>query len=323
MLWQQDLGQLSRDKKLMGIYVTDNLLLTGCRDGSLFYFNSQTGVWKGVTTLQTPPTRPPIMHENRLYTVDNMAISRVNPETGSISKTIPALLPINTTPVYWNGNIVIGGANGRVACIDIESEAQLWSVGTDGATEDPIIARDYTIYASAYRGSVLVVNAIDGTKEWEWRPDPPSQLTSGIAMRDDVIYAGGNRGYIYALNKTEGTVMWKYPVGSPITKILTCQDDKLLVFTHNNKVVCLGQKGNEMPRELWAYPSATRLLMAGDSSFYFKTADGHIANVVANTGEQKWRIPHVEECIFTTHHDGSTLYLALPTGEIAAISEIN
>jgi outer membrane protein assembly factor BamB len=322
VIWRHDLGQIAQGKTIRQSYVAGNTLVVETLDGTLFYFDAITGVWRASTRLKAPLAVPPAAHGKMLYAVTDRAFLVIDTETGVVKNQLPPNLPVNRRPVVYGEDVVLAGGNGNVVLFRLPNGQQQWTASAGASVNDaPVIDGD-VIFAAGHKGRLTAVNGETGVAVWTWEPRFPSLLTSGVELGTHRVYVGDNRGYVYSLTTHEGVTTWKYPAGAPISQTPVFVREKLLVFTYNGDTLCL-DVGKDEPVLLWKSADASRLIAAGKRHLYLLTRDGSLSRVLLETGKEDWRLPLGKGCAITSRPREPVFYVYRPSGQIAALSELD
>ncbi|MFW6044788.1 MAG: PQQ-binding-like beta-propeller repeat protein [Planctomycetota bacterium] len=319
--WQQDLGQVAEGgSRIWRLYQTGKIVVVETRDGVLFYFHADNGVWGGSTPLRGQLWEQPVMEEDRIYAVSAEGILDISLRTGSLDRRMRPRTPVSCPPVYYNDSLILGSGNGHVVRFMLEDGAHQWTVKALGSINPPVVASDDVIYAAGRNGRVISVDGINGRRRWTWHPTEPSYISSGPALNDGRLYVGDNRGYIYSITAEDGVVQDKYSCGAPITAAPVALEDRLLVFAENSEMLCLDTEDGF--KKLWEHPTALRLIGRSESNLYFLTHEGTVACVERASGEEQWEFPLPDDALVAGDASSPRFYFASPDGRIVAISEL-
>ena len=122
----------------------------------------------------------------------------------------------NSTPVVTDGAVVIGGDNGRLVALDLDSGKKRWEQAVSeprGRTDlermadvdGHIVVRDHVVYAASYQGRLVAVSLDDGSMLWT------RDLSShtGVAAADDALYAVDEVADLWAVASRNGESLWR------------------------------------------------------------------------------------------------------------------
>ena len=96
---------------------------------------------------------------------------------------------------------------------------KVWSKSVGSGTENlrlPLrpVEHGSTIFAAAHDGTVLALDAANGSKRWEASTDLP--LSSGPATDGELVVAGSSNGDVIALDASTGAYRWSVTVTSEV-----------------------------------------------------------------------------------------------------------
>jgi outer membrane protein assembly factor BamB len=322
VLWRQNLGQVAdAQKKLRRIYVAGDRLVAETPDGTLFYFNARSGVWTGSTALKGELWDAPILHGDHLYALGTQGLLVIDAVTGRILRQLPPRTPVSTRPIHYDGSLIVGAGNGRVIRIVLANGRHLWSASALGRVHNrPVVTGD-TVYAAGYKGRLISADLASGNLSWTWTPREPSALMTGPELAGGFLYVGDNRGFLYCLMAEDGIVTSTFPCGAPVDGPPVAVDDRLLVFTYQSDMFCLNTGQNLTVA--WQHPTASELLARGKNGLYLMTRAHTVVCVDAESGTQHWELGLPRECQSVSNPVTPTFYVANPSGDIIAVTELD
>lgn len=171
-------------------------------------------LWDRGLPLQEIPATPAVGYGmvfvatmDGFYALDSM--------NGSIAWTNPAITSLSS-PALVNGEVLLGGTDGRLHALNATSGAELWNVTLvdhpvfSGITSSPKVAYDLayvgTFNETGGPGAVVAVWIGNGTVAW--RHPTASIDFSSPAVYDGSVYIG-----VMGLYNTTTQVTWKPPFG--------------------------------------------------------------------------------------------------------------
>lgn len=322
VLWRQNLGQVAEgQKKLRRIYLAGDRVVAETPDGTLFYFNARSGVWTASTALKGELWHSPVLHGDRLYALGAQGLLVIDAVTGNIQRQMPPKIPVSARPVYYDGSLILGAGNGKIVRFMLRNGTHVWAVSALGRIHHRPRLSGGTLYATGYKGRLVSGSLQTGQFFWTWKPREPSALVTGPELAGDFLYVGDNRGYLYRLLADDGIVTGTYPCGAPIDAPPVAVDDRVLVFTYKSEMLCL-RAADELT-VAWHHPTATELLARGKGGLYLITRDDTVACVETDSGTQKWELDLPENCQTTSNPVTPTFYVANPSGDIIAVTELD
>ncbi|MDJ0806765.1 MAG: outer membrane protein assembly factor BamB [Gammaproteobacteria bacterium] len=218
VIWEKDLDtELTGGPGLVG----DQLLL-GTGEAELLALDAQSGEerWRrrvSSEVLSVPGGESGIVV---VRTTDGRVLG-VNAGTGesrwNFDRSVPVLtLRGNGSPVVNYSQVFVGFANGKLACLALESGSLIWEAAISipgGRTElervvdidaDPVLVED-TIYAGSFQGGVAAVSANSGVVLWKRELSTHAGLDA--SWRD--VYVSDAEDHIWALDATNGATLWQ------------------------------------------------------------------------------------------------------------------
>ena len=197
-------------------------------------------------------------------------IWRFNLHSSTITRRLPAPDPpfeydyLHSSPVYNDGIIYVGSANGMLYAIDHKLGKELWHYKTNKKIRStPLVYKNY-IYFGSWDGNVYAVRANNGQEIWKF--DCGGIIQSSPAIGDGKIFVGSRSTKIFALDAETGEQKWMYihKDGSWVESSPVYHDGVVYI-------------GSSDALKLWAFDAATGKVLW-----------------VFNTGGWSWSKPLVE-----------------------------
>jgi eukaryotic-like serine/threonine-protein kinase len=114
-------------------------------------------------------------------------------------------------------DIVIISNGPQIHAVDIESGSQLWKYPADGDRNRLFYAApktdDDVIVVGDYSGSLLALDATNGTFKWEFS-GANDKYVGSVLMSDGIVYAPNSDHYLYVLD-SDGDLLWKFKTDGP------------------------------------------------------------------------------------------------------------
>ena len=319
-LWRANLGQVA-GRRIEKLYCTGPLVVVEATDGEIHCFDAESGIWQTYAVFHRGLVRAPVQMGETLFVVVADRLYGLNIRTGRRSTGFNPKFAVSVPPVVYEDSLILAGANGHLACLPILGTQLSWTRSLSGPILEPPVLSGDRLFASAHGDKVMAVEPDSGYPVWTWQPKEPSQISSGLAADGDYVYVGDNRGYVYALQDAVGAPQGKRMVHSAVTSQPWIVGEQLLVLTAKPSLISL-VPGADMAR-LWAYDGAARVLSASRSVVYVQTADGSVAAVSLETGDELWRHGLPEGCRVEGDPFRPVFYVANEQGNIVAFAELD
>jgi len=110
-----------------------------------------------------------------------------------------------TTADLWNGELLIGGSNGRLNALNASNGNLRWVRALDGGIPQGVAVADGLVVAGTTAGSVWAVNATTGAVVW--RTPIGASVAGAPAVQGSTIVAATSSGKVVALG-LNGSVLW-------------------------------------------------------------------------------------------------------------------
>lgn len=181
--WSVDIGSRVRATPA----VTDREVVFGAMDGHLYSLDRATGAqrWRFATK-----------------GASNTFATRNNDTTSLFA-----------SPTIADGIVTVGGRDGMLYGVDLETGTQRWVTTHDG--ESWILATsaaDGVVYASS--GSASLIQAADLTTGAErWRMPTDDGVFSTVSVAGDVLLFIDTTGLLRALDRTDARELWRFRLG--------------------------------------------------------------------------------------------------------------
>ncbi|KPK65804.1 MAG: hypothetical protein AMK73_01950 [Planctomycetes bacterium SM23_32] len=319
LLWPQELGQLTSNRRLRDIYSVEDLVVIEAGDGEVHCLDASTGIWKGTVVLTGALDRPPARLGSQVLFVVHNFIFAYDLATDSLSKPYNPLVALSQAPVVQHGDVFLLGGNGHVVKVLRDGSQELLVSLDAPIREEPVFAGG-RLYASAWGDQVVALEPGSGSELWRWEPGRPSELTSGVAVSGETVFVGDDRGFVYALGTSAAEPLGKIMLGAPVVGRPRVVGPNLLVLTSKPSLVCMATADRGI---LWRYEGAEQLLTVGSRAAYVLTAGRSVAAVALEDGKELWSEPLPRGCKVKGDPDRPVLYLADTAGSIAALAELD
>jgi outer membrane protein assembly factor BamB len=194
-----------------------------------------------------------------------------------------------------DGQVYLGGTDGRLYCIDEETGEKLWvsdqidTTGYFGLTSSPL-AYGEMIYALSASDGVLHAFRSDGSVAWTFETGNGVLSFTSPAGYDGRIYCAGSRSQIFCIDPaTPQSPVWTFSQGGSVKSSPVIGEDGTVYFTTNSRCYALdGTTGTELWNSFVTGTAATPALANG--RIYVGAYDG-LHCLDAPTGEGVWHFP--------------------------------
>jgi eukaryotic-like serine/threonine-protein kinase len=202
------------------------ILYFGCDDMNFYAFNPaiQQIKWKfktGGIIRSAPDISGGLAvfasDDGFLYALDvnsGNELWRFSLQSSAIARRLPAPDPpyeydyLQSSPVYHNGVIYIGSANGMLYAIDHKSGKELWHFKTNQRIRSTPAVYKNNIYFGSWDGNVYAVSIKSGREIWQF--DCGGIIQSSPAVGAGNIFIGSRSAKIFALNAETGEQKWVF-----------------------------------------------------------------------------------------------------------------
>jgi outer membrane protein assembly factor BamB len=165
------------------------------------------------------------------YRHDNARRSTIDYDVASNVKLtwtwIPKAATLPTAPIIANGKVIVGGQDGAVRAINLESGKLAWSAYTGGPLKYPPTAANTRLYVGSGDGYIYNLDPWSGKAYWRFRTAPVERMIpvygtltstwpvgSGVLVEDGVVYGAAGISnhdgtHVYALDAKTGKIKWQ------------------------------------------------------------------------------------------------------------------
>ncbi|CAN5654430.1 hypothetical protein BH10BAC5_BH10BAC5_04090 [soil metagenome] len=267
-LWKykmgEDVGKFNYwDYYLSSPSIENQILYIGSGDGNLYAFdlNTQDVLWKFNAGSRIRTT--PAVSENKIvFGACNGCVYAVNKQTGTeewkystdgasfdFESESNDRTSVMCSPAVKDGIVAIGGRDGFLYALDMNTGKQKWKVDHKGSWVLSTAINDGKVFVGT--GSALFIQALDENTGIEiWKFKTFGAIFSSLCLANDMIYANDFVGNVYAIESSSGKGIWKFPMGTrsgstPLVSggvVYTCSDDGFLYALEGS-----GSKGIDHP----------------------------------------------------------------------------
>ena len=112
--------------------------------------------------------------------------------SSGMTRVLPATDPpyeydyLHSSPIYHEGTIYVGSANGVLYALDHETGRERWRFATDGKIRSTPVVDGRNVYFGSWDGHVYAVDARDGTEVWRFDTGGIVQGSPTFGSRQDL-----------------------------------------------------------------------------------------------------------------------------------------
>ena len=205
-----------------GVGAAHGLILIGTTSGTVYALAASDGaeVWRSEVGSEVLAT--PVGGEDLVFvqTIDGRLLA-LEEDDGSIRWSFDSQVPVltlrgNSTPVYSDGMVIAGFANGMVHAIRAANGEPIWEhrvMLPQGRSElermvdvdSTGLLRNGIFYVVSYQGRIKALRATDGSLLWEQEMSSYLDLAEGYGQ----IYVVDDNDVISAIDERTAEVVWK------------------------------------------------------------------------------------------------------------------
>lgn len=243
--------------------------------------------------------------------------------TGEVQWRMPFEGGVATTPLLAGRAVIVAGAAGKLARIDLETGKAAWTASPAGVR--PLIPRIPAPTADARRvyfaSNDAKLFALDAAKgDVLWKQDLPARINSSLALHDGLLYGGASDGHLYVFDPASGEVRQRIPLGGTAYGTLVVTPPLLVMLVNGNpaRLVALDLTTHKVrwehstPRE-WT----TMKPLIHDGAVIAGTEEKELCAFALATGEKRWctPVPQIPRGLGTA---GGVLYVGTLNGKVLA-----
>lgn len=222
---------------------------------------------------------------------------------------------VTASPTVAGGVVYVGGGDGLVRALDLETGALLWSFQASGPVDATAAVAGGRVFVGDRTGSYYALDASDGEVLWTvatgpaipfpWGHESGQVYTSSPTVTDGTVLFGGLDGALRAVDATTGRVRWSRDLGARIPGSPATDGAVVVVGDAAGRVHALGLGDGA---ERWTFETTGAGLSSADFGFdrttvqsspairdgrvYVGARDGFLYAVDLSTGTLVWRFDH-------------------------------
>jgi outer membrane protein assembly factor BamB len=186
----------------------------------------------------------------------------------------------------------------------------------------PVVAVNGIVYASA-SGSLIALNAKDGTKLWNYTIGGDVYMPSSPAVANGVVYIGSADNHkVYALDAEKGDLFWEYTTGGAVTSSPTVANGIVYIGSDDNKLYALNATTG---KKIWSYKTGGGV---GSPAVeygvvYVGSRDQNLYALNAQTGKKIWNYNTHNDVIYRPAVANGVVYTTVGYGQQPALYALN
>ncbi|MEW5760135.1 MAG: PQQ-binding-like beta-propeller repeat protein [Candidatus Thermoplasmatota archaeon] len=182
----------------------------------------------------------PIVANNSIY------ISTVSGDVYRIDKNgtkiwnTPLGTGINSSAVFYNRTIFLGGENGSLYALNENNGSVIWNVSFNSSIRSSPLVYNEKIFFGTMDGKVYAVYATNGSEIWNFSTS--GGIYSSIAIAYDLLFFGSENAHFYAIWESNGTEAWNYSTEGKIRSTCAIANDNVYFGSYDNFLYALKAK---------------------------------------------------------------------------------
>lgn len=205
-------------------------------------------------------------------------------------------LDASTGELVWDASLgaeapaVRGGvayaAHGDVDAVDAATGEPIWSYpgGEDGFLSGVALVQD-VVYAVAYRGEIVALDASDGTLLWS--RSVPDSLWAAPTVAGGALVVGTPEERVYSVDASTGAIRWKRRSSSYILNSAAAAHGVVYIGAEDRLYALDAQTGDRIWRTSQVGAGTTPAVVGG--VVYLGTGHGDVDAYDVSTGDLVWR----------------------------------
>ncbi|GAB4371494.1 MAG: hypothetical protein Kow0042_14250 [Calditrichia bacterium] len=228
----------------------DRYLIFTVRNGTLAFFDIQTGQKIGDGHLAPAFLHIPTLSENILYYASNLGKKNAGAfDLRRLDKLWESKLPdLNTSPLLIEDRIYIGSNQGQFFCLNKKNGETIWTYQKAGQIFGNPAAVNGKIYLANVKGGLMCLNADTGKELW--KTQLKENIYAGPTVTRDRVFIGSTAGIMYGVDARSGSILWEYKTAGSIYGNAAYLEETLFFGCNDNFVYALNAINGS---ELWRF----------------------------------------------------------------------
>ncbi|MCX7877989.1 MAG: PQQ-binding-like beta-propeller repeat protein [Ignavibacteria bacterium] len=193
---------------------------------------------------------------------------------------------IQSSPIYYNGNIFFGNLLGKFYKVDVSNGKMLWKFESRSLINSSCAISDSLVVFGNAKGTVFCLNLENGKLLWEFQTN--GAVYCNAMIDDRVVYIGSEDSVYYALNLTDGSVLWKYNTGSKIISGSGVFNNSVIFGCVDGSVYSLNKASGGLNWKFSCRGVITASPCISGDVLYITSFDSYLYCLSASSGDLLW-----------------------------------
>ncbi|MEO0563325.1 MAG: serine/threonine-protein kinase, partial [Chloroflexota bacterium] len=211
----------------------------GSDDGYLYAISEGNGQERWKYDASSPIRTRPCVADDTIVFGNELGEVHAVSLSGERKWTYRARRGIESSPVVdlEEGMCYVGGMDGSMFALDINSGYNSWRFRTNGAIiSTPVIYNKFLIFGSV-DNTLYALESYSSREKWRFTTEQP--IVSSPVIHGDKVYFGGTDGYLYCLEAKSGREVWKYKAQDAILSTPFIAENSIIFGSIDYKVYAL------------------------------------------------------------------------------------
>jgi outer membrane protein assembly factor BamB len=178
--------------------------------GSVYNFHLESGRQAGQITVGSPVLTSPLVYKNLLVVGCRdgslRAFDRVGGEQLWLLQTDGAIE--GDPALFNNGVLYVTSTDGTLRAVDLMSGKEKWQFKVRGAFVTGPAVVDSVVYVGSRNRQFYAVDALSGKQLWRFRAG--NEVHSSAAVTDELVIFGSYSNRVYAVSRKTGLEVWQF-----------------------------------------------------------------------------------------------------------------
>jgi outer membrane protein assembly factor BamB len=309
---------LEKGQRLQTAYLVDDHLYLGTQDGYAFAVHAPTGLlrWLRPITRSGYPVRRPCHVGDRVILVTPGDIQVYDRRTGDPLARHDLRFPAGTGATSDGERIVVGGLDGRLYALDVQTQYLQWRAVTGGPISSNPALQGEAVFVANDRGIVNACTRSDKTFRWRFAAYGP--VTADLVADDRGVFVASRDFSLYLLDLGYGNVRWRARLSGPLYEAPVVTAEYAYQYCPADGLVAVDATsiGNTEDRVRWKLPTGREALTVHDGRVFVLTQQDTIVAVSVKDGTVAATIPACGFTLPMPAPSSATIFLAAPDGRV-------